>query len=109
MKPKIYIAGPYTKGDTILNIREALLEANKLLNIGFIPFVPHITGFWHLLFPQSYATWMEYDAEWLKECDAVFRLDGESAGAELEVHMAEELGIPVFYDRSNLLYHFRNR
>ena len=105
-KQKIYVAGPYSKGDVMVNIQDAISEADVLLKYGFIPFVPHLTGFWHFMFPHPYDTWMDYDAEWLLSCDAVFRLNGESSGADREVDMANELGIPVFYDRTNLVYHF---
>ncbi|GAG05287.1 unnamed protein product, partial [marine sediment metagenome] len=33
---------------------------------------------------------------WLEVCDCVLRLPGESAGADLEVERAKELGIPVY-------------
>jgi nucleoside 2-deoxyribosyltransferase len=105
-KQKIYVAGPYTNGDIVINIREAIAEGNILLEYGFIPFIPHLTGFWHMLFPNTYDTWMEYDAEWLKSCDALLRIDGISAGADVEVRLAEELGIPVFYDRASLGKYF---
>ena len=108
-KQKIYVAGPYTKGDVVLNIREAVQVGNTLLDYGFIPFVPHLTGFWHLLCPNSYETWMDYDAEWLKSCDAVLRLDGESRGADAEVELAHKLNIPVFYNTSNLTIYFMEK
>lgn len=107
-KPKVYIAGPYTKGDVMRNIRYAVEAGDELLQYGLVPFVPHLTGFWHIMFPHEYETWMEYDSEWLKSCDAVLRIDGESAGAELELQIADELGIPVFYDTTNLVHHFRD-
>ncbi len=105
-KQKIYVAGPYTSGDVMTNIGEAIGEADNLLSYGFIPFVPHLTGFWHFLYPHTYNTWMGYDAEWLKECDAVLRIDGVSAGAELEIQMANDLHIPVFYDEATLIQYF---
>jgi len=94
---KIYIAGPYTKGDTIVNIREAIIAADLMMMFGHIPFVPHLTGFWHLLSPKSYDKWMKYDAEWLKSCDALLRLEGESKGADEEVEIAKSLGIQVYF------------
>lgn len=94
-KQKIYIAGPYSKGDTINNIGYAIQIGNLLLERGFIPFIPHLTGFWHLMFPHEYETWMMYDREWLKTCDAVLRLPGQSSGADEEIKLAQELGIPV--------------
>ena len=105
-KQKIYVAGPYSTGDVMLNIRDAVEVANYLLDYGFIPFVPHLTGFWHMLYSRKYEDWLQYDEEWLKSCDAVLRLSGESYGADREVNLAKELGIPVFLDTSDLTKYF---
>lgn len=105
-KQKIYIAGPYSTGDTILNIRDALEEADILMDYGFVPFVPHLTGFWHMLYPREYEKWMQYDEQWLRSCDAVLRLSGESAGADREVSLALFLGIPCFTERVDLTKYF---
>jgi hypothetical protein len=97
MKPKVYIAGPYTKGNIMNNINQAVWIGNQLLDMGFIPFIPHLTGFWDLIISHDYETWMEYDLEWLKECDAVLRISGESIGADREVEIAKDMGMLIFY------------
>ena len=94
---KVYVAGPYTHGDTVNNIQAALTTAEHLAFMGFTPFVPHLTGFWHFLYPHEYEFWMKYDAEWLLACDAVLRIPGDSAGADREVEMAKSANIPVYY------------
>lgn len=94
----IYVVGPYTKGDVAENVRNAIQAGNNLRALGFTPFVPHLTHFWHLIFPHEIEYWYKYDLEWLELCDAVFRLPGESKGADAEVERAKELGLPVFYD-----------
>lgn len=94
-RKKVYIAGPYTKGDVALNVHAALEAAEKVVAVGGIPFVPHLTHFWHLIFPHPYRMWLAYDAEWLLACDVVLRLPGESAGADEEVALAQKLGVPV--------------
>lgn len=33
----------------------------------------------------------------LRKCDAVFRIEGASNGADQDVMIAQELGIPVYY------------
>lgn len=93
----IYIAGPYSKGDVCLNVREAIWAADRLLDKGFVPYIPHLTHFWHLLSPKEYEIWTALDMEWLIKCDAVLRLLGDSKGADEEVRTAHELNIPVFY------------
>lgn len=95
-KPKVYIAGPYT-GENIRNIAEALKWANILYNQGFIPFVPHISGFWDLIHPMHYDNWMEYDKEWLLVCDCLFKFGGFSSGAQEEMIIANKNNIPVFH------------
>src|SRR5690242_12422514 len=100
-KPKVYVAGPYS-GNNIENMRRCMREGNWLLENGFVPFIPHLTGIWDLVFPHDYETWMDYDSEWLKSCDAVLRLWGESKGADREVKLAVQLNIPVFTDSEDL-------
>lgn len=94
---KIYVAGAYSKGDVAVNVRNALSMAKRLVEMGHVPYVPHLTHFWHFAFPRPYEFWLEYDKEWLRVCDAVFRIVGESSGADAEVELAKELGLPIYY------------
>lgn len=94
---RIYIAGPYSKGDVAMNVRDAVYAANYVAHtLGHVAFVPHLTHFWHMLIPGEYEFWLDQDREWLKVCDAVLRLPGESSGADQEVALAGELGLPVY-------------
>jgi hypothetical protein len=106
MRAKVYIAGPYTKGDVAVNVRNAINAANELADLGFAPFVPHFTHFWHMLYPRPYEFWLELDNEFLPDCDAILRLPGESSGADKEVALATKLGLPIFYDVETLDGHF---
>lgn len=54
MIAKVYIAGPYTEGDVAINVRNAFEAANKLADLGFAPFIPHSSHFWHLVFARPY-------------------------------------------------------
>lgn len=94
---KIYIAGPYTKGDVAQNVRTAIIVGDRVSRLGHVPFIPHLTHFWHMVIPREYQFWLDQDMEWLKMCDAVLRLPGESAGADKEVAYAEEHGMTVYY------------
>ena len=100
---KVYIAGPYTQGDQMRNITRAIEAGQELLDSGYVPFVPHLYGFWHLLYPNSYDTWLELDLEWLKACKALIRLPGASSGADSEVQAAKDWGIPVYYSVQEFL------
>jgi hypothetical protein len=103
---KIYVAGPYSKGDVTTNVRKAFEAANELANNGFAPFVPHYTHFWDILFPRSYEFWLQLDEQFLYCCDAVLRIPGESSGADKEVKAAENNSIPVFFSIESLKKHF---
>lgn len=93
----IYIAGPYTNGDPVLNIRKTIEAADELRELGYVPFIPHLSHLWHLISPHEYEYWMLYDFEWLERCDALLRLPGESEGADREIDRMHILGKPVFY------------
>jgi hypothetical protein len=95
MKSKVYIAGPYTIPDPVENTREAIMVADILFEKGFIPFVPHLNILWHLIVPRQETDWLEWDLEWLKACDYILRIPGKSKGADLEMKMAKQWGIPI--------------
>lgn len=105
----IYVAGPYTKPDPCVNTHKAIQVGNELIELGFVPFVPHLTHLWHTITPRSYHYWLDYDREWLKKCDALLRLPGESAGAVTEVALARELCLPVFLSIDELLTRAREQ
>src|SRR5512135_1374912 len=98
----IYVAGPYTKPDPVDNTREAIKVADILLRMGHTPYVPHLTLFWHFLAPHPVFFWYSYDLEWLKKCDVLLRLPGESEGADNEEAFARAHGIRVIYDVKEL-------
>lgn len=93
----IYIAGPLTVGDQAINVRNAMDAGSKLLASGFVPFIPHLTWFWHLCNPEAYDDWIEMDLKWLLKCDALLRLPGESKGADIEVRFALDQGLLVYH------------
>jgi len=97
MRQLIYISAPYTLGDTAQNVRRAIEVADILLARGHIPFIPHLTHFWHFISPKTHREWMEIDKAILERCDAVLRLDGESRGADEEVAHAEKMGLKIYW------------
>jgi len=98
----IYIAGPYTHPDPVQNTHRAITVADELIYHGFIPYIPHLTLLWHLVSPHNTQFWYDYDKHILKRCDAVLRIGGDSIGADQEVALAKECGIPVFYSMEDL-------
>ena len=99
----IYVAGPYTKGDVAVNTRQAILAGETLIANGFVPFVPHLSHFWHFVCPHPADYWYQYDLEWLKQCDALLLLPGESNGAQNEVKVMISWGCQVYHSVDGLL------
>jgi hypothetical protein len=105
----VYIAGPYSGRDAhghhgymtieqnILNARAAMKE---LVTRGYGVFCPHThSAHFEIITPDvGIDYWYELDLYFLKWCHALLRLEGPSTGADKEVEVCHELGIPVFFD-----------
>ena len=93
----IYIAAPYSIGDKEENVRRAIDAADMVINLGGAPVNPLLSHYHEQLFPHKYDEWMRVDFAILAKCDAVYRVSGESPGADSETTIAEMVhGIPVF-------------
>jgi len=97
-KTKVYVAGPYTIGNTADNINLMVQVCDALLTEGYVPFCPLLNHFWHLICPRPEKDWLEYDNEWLDVCDCMYRLPGVSAGADREEFRMIEQNKPIFKD-----------
>ncbi len=100
---KVYIASPYTQGDVAVNVKTQLDYHDKLMSHGFTPFAPLLTHFVHMAHPRKYKDWLKHDLEWLKVCDVMLRLPGESHGADIEEEYCKNNNIPVFTNLFDLL------
>jgi len=105
---KVYVASPYTLGDVAVNVKTQMDVANKLMDLGFVPFVPLYSHFQHMAHPRPYEDWTKFDLVWLEVCNCVLRLEGKSSGADSEVKRAIELNIPVFYSLDELVKYYYN-
>lgn len=104
MRPFVYVAGPITKPEPMENVHQAIVIATELLDSGLVaPFVPHTTALWHMITPRPYEAWLDYDLDVIERCDALLRLPGESAGADIEHQRANTLAIPVFHEIGRLM------
>lgn len=84
----LYIAGPYTI-DPVRCTQAAIRTATEVYIEGeYIPVVPHLTMFWHLVTPMSYREWLTIDFAVLARCEAIMRLPGPSQGADMEMVVA---------------------
>lgn len=105
----VYVAGPIALGDQIANCGRAIRFGHELHTLGFVPYVPHWAIVQQMYSPWTPDEWLEYDFVWLDKCETLFRLSGESKGADLEVARAKRLGLPVFYELAELLEYRRLR
>jgi hypothetical protein len=106
---RVYVAGPYTKPCPQANTDIAIDVADEFASLGMVPFIPHLTHFWELRHSRPYDFWLDYDNQWLPFCDAMFRIPGESSGADKEEVLANSLGIPVFRDKGKLVRFHQER
>ena len=113
MKPWVYIASPYTKGDPGINTRFQMQMFDELMNDGVVfPYPPLWSHFQHIAFPRKYQDWIDYDLAIIDRLDACLRLNakheptgyfmGESSGADGEVAHFNNQGKPVFYSKEEL-------
>lgn len=99
MRPRVYISGPITKGDRNYNVYQAMHACRQLMLDGFAPLNPIASCTYPFAWQPDmpHDLWIDCDLAWVSAADAVYRLPGESLGADSEVYFAEECGIPVFY------------
>jgi CYTH domain-containing protein len=98
----IYVSGPYTKGNVNENVQRAVTVAEKMKEFGLVPFIPHLYHLWDLISPHHYQYWMELCVDWVPKCQALFRIPGDSSGADIETELAEKAGIPIFTNYPDL-------
>ncbi len=101
MTKYVYISGPISL-DVLGGTRAAIEAADRILELGHVPFVPHLTILWDLMSPKSHKDWLSMDLYWIKKCDVLLRLPGESKGADLEEDWARQHFIPVIHDVEEL-------
>jgi hypothetical protein len=94
---KVYIASPYTIGDVAKNVATQIEVADRLMDLGYVPFVPLLAHFQHMHCHRPYQDWIDLDLAWLPCCNVLLRLPGKSLGADMEVEYARKLDIAVVY------------
>lgn len=111
-KYKVYIAGAYTDKNPEQVERNVALACEKwveLKALGFSPFCPHLS---HYLVPfvgeetrLNVDYWLEYDFDWLGECDFMYVLPNyeNSKGTKKEIEFADYYGIPTVYNTEELI------
>jgi len=110
----VYISGPISNGGTatpeerLENVRKAVTVFLQLVERGFSPMCPQLTEYVELLSGQRlpHETWMEIDMPWVRKSDILFRMEGPSTGADMEVNEARRHGIPVVFSLEELTEQF---
>ena len=110
-RPLVYLAAPYTVPDALEGTNKAIHTGTAIQDSGHVTvYIPHLNLLWALVTGQhDYEYWLSYDMSFLARCDALFRINGESRGADREVEFAEKNHIPVFYDVDELFEWARSR
>lgn len=99
---KVYIASPYSGGSQEDNVQRQIMAFYEIQKKGMAPFAPLLWHFVHEVYPIEYDKWLDLGMEWLRTCDCLLRLSGQSNGADKEVEEAQKLGIPIFYSLEEL-------
>ena len=100
----VFLSAPYAHNAA--NVVFAIDMAEKIQDEipDVVVFVPHLYHFWGFLYPDhDEKFWLGMCLKWLSKCDALYRMPGISAGANMEEAEARELGIPIFYDMDKLI------
>jgi hypothetical protein len=106
----VYIAGPYTNKNKF-EITRNIARANEmaiqveLLGEDLFPVTPHLMTAHHDD-AREYEYFLAGTAEVLRRCDYMLVLEGweTSKGTKLEIDLANDLKIPVFYALDQLIY-----
>lgn len=108
----ILIAGPYRSGTgddpakMAANLRRLEEASYPIFKAGHVPMIGEWVALpiWHTAGGQEVGDAL-YDeilhptaGRLIERCDAILRLPGESKGADNDVKLAHERGIPVYYD-----------
>jgi hypothetical protein len=95
----IYIAGPIAQGNSFLNCAKAIKLHGTLIKLGHYPYCPHLDFIAQMLDPDLEVEkhLLPLDFAWIKKCQALIRMPGDSPGSDLEVAEAKKLGLPIYY------------
>lgn len=101
-RPLVYVAGPIT-ADPWGCVRKATDAARVLHDLGAHAYLPQLSVLHEMVEPQPYDYWLDHGITMLVRCDGVVRLPGESFGADSEMAVALERGIPTFFAGGDLV------
>lgn len=101
--PLIYVIGAYSSNPK-KNTEEAEAVSIALIRQGFCVLTPHKNTSGYEKYEDekiTYQTWIDMDLEILSRCDVVYVMKKfvNSNGAKKEIEHAQNLGIPIIYEK----------
>lgn len=103
----VYISGPYTHGDSVANTHAMTLAWIRLQKrFPSVVFINPLAGSMatHLIEPQVYEFWIKYDLDLIRLLAGAgrgmiyrFNPSAPSSGADRELALGRELGIPILH------------
>lgn len=97
---KVFISGPYS-GDELENLEIAKREAIKVIKMGGVPTLPHLSHYLEEIEHFDYELWMSFCFRWIEDCDIFYQF-AESPGATQELKYAKSLNKVIFFDAEKL-------
>lgn len=102
MRPVVYLSCPMRKGHWTDNVRTASKVAADMIRKGISVVNPMGSWLCDVAEPLECHEWLDNDCGIIEVCHAVYRIPGESEGADLECQHALACSVPVFYDLPSL-------
>ena len=100
---KIFLSGPIESSPDIeKTLYDVAYTIQGILQRGHSVYAPHLFWYSDKNYPVDKYQYLANDLSWIPVCDAVFRLPGESANADMEVAFAEQIGKKIFYDLDHI-------
>jgi hypothetical protein len=105
---RVYVAGAYGADNVIGvldNMRQGIGNTVTILNQGFAVYCPWLDFQFGLAQRIELETYQANSIAWLEVSDVMFLVPGweQSKGAQAELYVANDLGIPVYTDVELLL------
>ena len=99
-RPYVYIAVPMRR-DPYGCVRRSIEAAERIIEVGGVPFIPALHVLWDIVSVQARCRTVDYyldnvDLPYIDLSSCLWRLEGQSEGADIEARYALEHGIPVF-------------
>lgn len=102
-RPLVYMCHPYSS-DPAGNVVASMHKWDELMTLDkFVLINPLWSHAQHCELQRPYEFWLKYDLRLIERCDAVYRVAGDSPGADREVAHAQRHGLPVFTEVTNLV------